>query len=243
MVTANQYRTKAAEYTELLKAATLPAETRKFRSLEQSYRTLAENEEWMADNLAKTNSPGAGEDWYGYVNATGPARLTPVLHAKQLKLARELVPAAALIGVLINPDSPKAELLLSDVQTAARTIGQSIHILNASSERDLDNAFAIIVAQHIGALVVTSDAFFNSQFDRIVELAARHHVPTIYNGASIRVAAGLAYYGTSYALAYRKLKMQVTPRQACGCMRSCLAFSNKQDAKSLVHDGQQRAAR
>ena len=91
MVTANQYRTKAAEYTELQKAATLPAETREFRRLEQSYRTLAENEEWMAQIPRKTNSPGAGEDWYGYVNATGPARLAPVLHAKQLKLARELV--------------------------------------------------------------------------------------------------------------------------------------------------------
>jgi hypothetical protein len=134
----------------------------------------------MADNLAKTNSPGAGEDWYGYVNATGPARLAPVLHAKQLKLARELVPAAALIGVLINPDSPKAELLLSDVQTAARAIGQPIHILNASSEGDLENVFATIVAQHVGALVVTSDAMFNSQFDRIVALAGRHRVPTLY---------------------------------------------------------------
>jgi putative ABC transport system substrate-binding protein len=144
----------------------------------------------MADNFTKRNSPGAGEDWYGYVNATRVAQLTPVLHAKQLKLARDLVPAAALIGVLINPDSPKAELLLSDVQTAARTIGQSIHILNASSEGDLENAFAIIIAQHVGALVVTSDAFFNSQFDRIVELAARHHVPTIYNGASIPSGRG-----------------------------------------------------
>ena len=198
MVTANQYRTKAAEYSELLKAATLPAETREFRRLEQSYRTLAENEEWMADNFTKTNSPGAGEDWYGYVNATRVAQLTPVLHAKQLKLARELVPAGALIGVLINPDSPKAKLLLSELQTAARTIGQPIHILNASSEGDLEDAFATIVAQHVGALVVTSDAFFNRQFDRIVALAARHHVPTIYNGASKPCGGG----------------------QACGWMRS-----------------------
>jgi ABC-type uncharacterized transport system substrate-binding protein len=119
----------------------------------------------------------------------------PVLHAKQLRLARELVPAAALIGVLINPDSPKAELLLSDVQTAARTIGQSIHMLNASSEGDLEDAFATIVAQHVGALVVTSDAFFNSQFDRIVELAARHHVPTIYNGASMPCGRGARLLG------------------------------------------------
>jgi ABC-type uncharacterized transport system substrate-binding protein len=77
------------------------------------------------------------------------------------------VPAAALIGVLINPDSPKAELLLSNVQTAARNSGQPIHILNVRSEGDLEDAFATIVAQHVGALVVTSDAFFNSQFDRM----------------------------------------------------------------------------
>ena len=65
MLTARQYRAKAAEYTELLKAASLPAETREFRKREQSYLTLAENEEWMADNLEKTNSPGADENWYG----------------------------------------------------------------------------------------------------------------------------------------------------------------------------------
>src|SRR5260370_41304062 len=65
MITATQYRAKAAEYTELLKAARLPAETREFRKLEQSYLTLAENEEWMADNLEKINRPGADENWYG----------------------------------------------------------------------------------------------------------------------------------------------------------------------------------
>ena len=65
MLTARQYRAKAAEYTELLKAIRLPAETREFRRLEQSYITLAENEEWIADNLEKINSPGADDDWYG----------------------------------------------------------------------------------------------------------------------------------------------------------------------------------
>jgi hypothetical protein len=67
MFTAKQYRAKAAEYTELLKAARLPAETREFRKHEQSYLTLAENEEWMADNLDKINIPGADDDWYGDV--------------------------------------------------------------------------------------------------------------------------------------------------------------------------------
>ena len=65
MSTAKQYRAKAAEFTELLKAAHLPAEAREFRKLEHSYLTLAENEEWMADNLEKINSPGADDHWYG----------------------------------------------------------------------------------------------------------------------------------------------------------------------------------
>ena len=65
MFTAKQYRAKAAEYTGLLKAASLPAETREFRRLEQSYLTLAENEEWMADNREKIHSPGADNNWYG----------------------------------------------------------------------------------------------------------------------------------------------------------------------------------
>ena len=65
MFTAKQYRARAAEYTELLKAASLPAETREFRKREQSYLTLAENEEWMADNLEKIDNPGADENWYG----------------------------------------------------------------------------------------------------------------------------------------------------------------------------------
>ena len=65
MFTAKQYRAKAAEYTELLKAASLPAEIREFRALERSYLTLAENEEWRVDNLKKINRPGADENWYG----------------------------------------------------------------------------------------------------------------------------------------------------------------------------------
>ena len=104
------------------------------------------------------------------------------------------MPAAALIGVLINPDSPKAELLLSNVQTAARNSGQPIHILNVRSEGDLGDAFATIVAQHVGALVVTSDAFFNSRFDRIVASRPRY-APTIYNGASMPCGRGARLLG------------------------------------------------
>ena len=106
--------------------------------------------------------------------------------------ARDLVPAAALIGVLINPESPKAELLLSNVQTAARNSGQPIHILNVRSEGDLEDAFATIVAQHVGALVVTSDAFFNSQFDRMSRSRPAITRPRSITAQVCRVAAGLA---------------------------------------------------
>ena len=92
MFTAKQYRAKAAEYTELLKAASLPAETREFRKLQQSYLTLAENEEWMADNREKINSPGADDNSYddvllprqeknalGRLGAADPTQSTQIL--------------------------------------------------------------------------------------------------------------------------------------------------------------------
>ena len=91
-----------------------------------------------------------------------------------------------------QPDSPKAELLLSNVQTAARNSGQPIHILNVRSEGDLEDAFATIVAQHVGALVVTSDAFFNSQFDRMSRSRPAITCPRSITAQVCRVAAGLA---------------------------------------------------
>ena len=102
--------------------------------------------------VASLNRPGG--------NATGLNLLTSEMTGKRLELARELVPAAAAVAVLINPKSPEAEPQLRDVQTAARAIGQPIHILNASTERDVDTAFATLVQQQDGALLVTNDAFF-----------------------------------------------------------------------------------
>src|ERR1700747_2045281 len=88
MFTAKKYRAKAAEYTELLKAAGLPAEIREFRKLEQSYLTLAENEEWMADNLEKINTPGADENWYGDAILAQGGRHTPECHGPTLQRSR-----------------------------------------------------------------------------------------------------------------------------------------------------------
>ncbi len=92
MFTATQYRAKAAEYTELLKTASLPAETQEFRKLEQSYLTLAENEEWMADNLEKINTPGADENWYGDALLAQQGKHTPGCHGADVATRSTTIP-------------------------------------------------------------------------------------------------------------------------------------------------------
>jgi hypothetical protein len=108
MSTAKQYRAKAAEYTELRKAASLPAETREFRKLEQSYLTMAENEEWMADNLGKINCPGAAENWYG--DAIAYARMPwrrrrNAVDCDPNKIQQHFDDAGSMAGLLANSDA------------------------------------------------------------------------------------------------------------------------------------------
>jgi ABC-type uncharacterized transport system substrate-binding protein len=147
--------------------------------------------------VASLNRPGG--------TATGLAWLTSELFAKRLELVRELVPAAAAIGVLINPNSPEFAPQVKEIETAARTLGQQIKIVNASSESDFDAAFASLVGERAGALIVSNDAFFNSMRERIIALAARHAIPTIYDRREYAAAGGLICYGTSYPAAYREL--------------------------------------
>src|SRR3984893_11848650 len=92
MFIAKQYRAKAAEYTGLLKAASLPAEIRQFRKLEQSYLTLAENEEWMADNREKINRPGADENWYGETILAQQGKHTLGCHGADVATQSDAVP-------------------------------------------------------------------------------------------------------------------------------------------------------
>jgi putative ABC transport system substrate-binding protein len=138
-------------------------------------------------------------------NATGVYVFQQVLEGKRLGLLRELVPAAPLIAVLLNPTNANFLTQLSGVQEAARAIRQKIHILSASSERDIDTAFATVTESRAGALLVGSDPFFNSRLDQIVALAARYVIPTIYEERDFTLAGGLASYGTSLADAYRQL--------------------------------------
>jgi len=138
-------------------------------------------------------------------NVTGVSVISRELNAKKLELLRELVPAAATIAVLLNPNNPSSALLTADMQEAARALGQQILVLHAGTERDLDAALASLAEQHAGALVVTDDPFFTTSRDQLVALAARHRIPAIYAFREFIEAGGLAYYGTSIIDAFRQL--------------------------------------
>ena len=138
-------------------------------------------------------------------NATGIYVFQQVLEGKRLGLLRELVPAAALIAVLLNPTNANFQTQLGGVQEAARTAGQRLSILSASTERDIEIAFETATESRAGALLVGSDPFFDSRIDQIVMLAARHAIPAIYEGRDFVIGGGLASYGTSVADAYREV--------------------------------------
>jgi putative ABC transport system substrate-binding protein len=138
-------------------------------------------------------------------NATGVNVFTSALEPKRLGLLRELVPGAALIAVLVNPNSPNIETQLKDLQEAARAVGQQIHILHGSSERELDTAFATLTQLRAGALLIGSDPFFNSRRDELVALAARYAIPAIYEWREFAAAGGLMSYGTNLAEGYRQV--------------------------------------
>jgi ABC-type uncharacterized transport system substrate-binding protein len=138
-------------------------------------------------------------------SATGVAWLTSELFTKRLALARELVPAAPLIGVLINPKNPEFPPQLQEIETAARTLGQPLHVAHVSTAPEFDTAFAVLAERQVGALIVSNDAYFNGMRESIIALASRHRIPAIYDRREYTVAGGLFSYGTSYAAAYREI--------------------------------------
>jgi putative ABC transport system substrate-binding protein len=138
-------------------------------------------------------------------NATGVYLFIGALDPKKLGLLRELVPQGTLVGALLNPNTEDFQIRLAGVQDAARTVGQQVHIVSASTERELDTAFANLSQLRAGALVVGADPFFNSRRDQIVALAARYAIPAIYEAREYAVAGGLMSYGTSLAEGYHQV--------------------------------------
>jgi putative tryptophan/tyrosine transport system substrate-binding protein len=137
-------------------------------------------------------------------NVTGATFFTAALAAKRLGLLRELVPKATTIAVLANPKNPPSDLERTNVHAAALAIGQQAEVHNASTEDDIDVAFAAIAQPRIGALYVGSDPLFFSQRNKLVALAARRAIPAIYADREYAEAGGLITYGTSRTDAYRQ---------------------------------------
>ena len=136
---------------------------------------------------------------------TGAASLAvEVIAAKGLELLHELVPAARIIGLLVNPaNSILAEPQEREVSSAACALGLEIHVLKAGSERDFDGAFAKLVELHATGLVISADAFFTSHSQQLAALAASHAIPTVYARREFAVAGGLVSYGSDISDSYR----------------------------------------
>ena len=137
-------------------------------------------------------------------NVTGVVTLLDS-STKQLGLLRDLVPNAAIIAVLVNPDDSITGSWIKDIQATARAVAQQLLVLTATTEPHIDTAFATLVEKHASALVVEVGAFFNTHREKLIALAARHAVPTIYFRREFTAAGGLMSYGTSAAETYRQL--------------------------------------
>jgi putative ABC transport system substrate-binding protein len=147
--------------------------------------------------VASLNRPGG--------NLTGTSNLASTLEPKRLGLLRELVPQATTIGVLVNPNFPPAENQSRDVQEAAHAIGLQLHVVRASTDREIETAFESVAQRSIPALAVTADPFFLTRRDTFAALAARYSVPTIYSFRDFAVAGGLMSYGIDLSQSYRQL--------------------------------------
>ena len=145
--------------------------------------------------VSSLNHPGG--------NITGVTFLASTLVSKRLELLRELVPSATMIGFLVNAANPTSDAQINDVQAAARGLALDVLVLKASSERDIDAAFAGFIQKRVNAILLGSDAFFFSRRDQLVGLAARDAVPVIYYQREYAMAGGLISYGTDISDAYR----------------------------------------
>jgi putative ABC transport system substrate-binding protein len=159
--------------------------------------TVSGSDPVKAGLVASFNRPGG--------NVTGASFVATELETKRLEILHDVVPTAAVIGVLINPTNPAAESRSTDLQMAARALERNIHIVSASSESDLETAFATLIQQRADALLVSTDSFFTSQRDRLVALAARHALPSIYPWREFVEAGGLVSYGPAINEVYRQV--------------------------------------
>jgi ABC-type uncharacterized transport system substrate-binding protein len=146
--------------------------------------------------VASINRPGG--------NITGVSFITTALAAKRLELLRELLPKAAVIGVLVNPKNLQAKEISEDLQDASRTLGLKIHLVPVSSIRDFESAFVTLAGQRVDALLIAPNQLFNAGRRKLVALASRHALPTIFIQRQFVADGGLLSYGPSLTDSYRQ---------------------------------------
>jgi putative ABC transport system substrate-binding protein len=147
--------------------------------------------------VASLNRPGG--------NATGVAFLQSELVGKHFELLHEMLPKAAVMGLLLNPTSANAETQAAAVPAATQALGLRIIIQNASNDQELDTSLASFSQQGVGGLVVASDPFFYGRRERLASMAARHRLPTMNNDREYVAEGGLISYGASTTDAYRQV--------------------------------------
>jgi len=145
--------------------------------------------------VASLNRPGG--------NVTGVSPFVNVLGAKRL------VPSAKDFGVVLNPRHPEGQKTADDVLAAARSLGRSVYVVTAASDREIDEAFAELAKRRVGAVLVATDPFFTTKRDQILALTMRYSLPAIYDTREYAVAGGLMSYGSSIPDAYRLMGVYV----------------------------------
>jgi putative ABC transport system substrate-binding protein len=174
--------------------------------VEKATRTIpivfASNGDPIREGLvASLNRPGG--------NVTGVTIFGTAAVAKRMQLLQEVVPQATVIGFLMNPNNPNGNSEMRAAQTAASSLGKEMLVLGASSESEIDAAFAIMVQQRGGALLGATDTFLFGRRDKIVALAAHHRIPAIYYLREFAQDGGLMAYGNSIPDAYRVIGVYV----------------------------------
>jgi putative ABC transport system substrate-binding protein len=139
--------------------------------------------------VSRMNRPGG--------NVTGVSRLSVALEPKRLELLHEVVPKATVIGLLVNPLNPRTQIVVQQMWEPAHSLGLTLNVLKAGTEGELDTAFANLMQQGVGALLVAQEPSYNRWVEHIVALAARHMMPSMYGSRLYAVAGGLMTYDAS----------------------------------------------
>jgi putative ABC transport system substrate-binding protein len=155
----------------------------------------------QAGLVTSLNRPGG--------NVTGAGLMSSELVAKRMELLHELIPNGKFIALLVNASNPSSQFEVDEAKSAGRVLGVQIHVEQVDGERDFERAFASIVQQRADAIIVATDPFFESARGKLVGLAARHAIPTIYALREYAAEGGLISYGGSITDIYRQAGVYV----------------------------------